>query len=212
MIDLLIRRREMGLPPTPPLPYDAEVEYLESTGTQRIDTGIMYDSSVVVETKVYVLTSDTGKSVFGIYWDGGGGAQRWNFQAVTSSPYGNAQMGTKQKPYALPKNTWVTLHADYRYITSNGTSYDSGASAFNPTDDVEIPIFARHLVYTQNTHDSYINMRLESFQITKGGVLVRDFVPVRVGQVGYLYDEVSGQLFGNAGTGSFLYGNDVFNS
>jgi hypothetical protein len=36
----------------------------------------------------------------------------------------------------------------------------------------------------------------------------RDFVPVRVGQVGYLYDRVSGTLYGNAGTGNFTVGPD----
>lgn len=38
--------------------------------------------------------------------------------------------------------------------------------------------------------------------------MVRDFIPVRVGQVGYLYDRVSGQLFGKYGTGDFIVGPD----
>ena len=33
-------------------------------------------------------------------------------------------------------------------------------------------------------------------------------IPVRVGQVGYMYDRVSGQLFGNQGTGNFILGED----
>jgi hypothetical protein len=33
-------------------------------------------------------------------------------------------------------------------------------------------------------------------------------VPVKDNGVGYMYDKVSGQLFGNAGTGSFILGND----
>lgn len=40
------------------------------------------------------------------------------------------------------------------------------------------------------------------------GVLVRDYIPVRVGQTGYLFDNVSKQLFGNAGTGAFVIGPD----
>jgi hypothetical protein len=39
-------------------------------------------------------------------------------------------------------------------------------------------------------------------------ILVRDFIPVRVGNVGYMYDKVSGQLFGNSGTGNFILGPD----
>ena len=37
----------------------------------------------------------------------------------------------------------------------------------------------------------------------------RNFIPVRVGQVGYMYDTVSGQLFGNDGTGDFILGPDI---
>lgn len=35
--------------PTPPLPYDAEVEWIESTGTQWIDTIIVADQDVLLE-------------------------------------------------------------------------------------------------------------------------------------------------------------------
>ena len=41
------------------------------------------------------------------------------------------------------------------------------------------------------------------------GTNVADFIPVRVGSVGYMYDRVSGKLFGNAGTGDFVLGPDV---
>jgi hypothetical protein len=51
--------------------------------------------------------------------------------------------------------------------------------------------------------------KIHNCQIFRNGVLLRDFVSVRVGQKGYLYDRVSRQLFGNAGTGDFIIGNDV---
>jgi hypothetical protein len=51
-------------------------------------------------------------------------------------------------------------------------------------------------------------MKLYSCKITDNGTVVRDFIPVRVGQTGYMYDKVSGQLFGNSGTGSFILGRD----
>ena len=37
---------------------------------------------------------------------------------------------------------------------------------------------------------------------------IRDLIPVRVGNVGYMYDKVSRQLFGNSGTGDFILGPD----
>jgi hypothetical protein len=35
-----------------------------------------------------------------------------------------------------------------------------------------------------------------------------DLIPVRIGNVGYMYDKVSGQLFENQGTGNFILGPD----
>ena len=51
-------------------------------------------------------------------------------------------------------------------------------------------------------------IRIYSCAIYDGSTLVRSYVPVRSGSVGYLYDRVSGQLFGNAGTGAFAIGPD----
>ena len=39
--------------------------------------------------------------------------------------------------------------------------------------------------------------------------MLRDFVPVRIGNVGYMYDKVSKQLFGSIGTGQFILGQDI---
>ena len=50
--------------------------------------------------------------------------------------------------------------------------------------------------------------RLMFCKIYQNNVLVRDYIPVRKGMVGYLYDRVSGKLFGNAGTGDFVLGPD----
>jgi hypothetical protein len=52
-------------------------------------------------------------------------------------------------------------------------------------------------------------MRVYACQIFQNDVLVKDFVPVRIGQVGYMYDTVSGELFGNLGTGDFTLGPDI---
>ena len=54
-------------------------------------------------------------------------------------------------------------------------------------------------------------LRIFSCQIidTQTGKLRLDMIPVRVGSVGYMYDKVSGRLFGNAGTGDFVLGPDI---
>jgi hypothetical protein len=35
---------------------------------------------------------------------------------------------------------------------------------------------------------------------------LRDFIPVVKNSIGYMYDKISGQLFGNSGTGNFIIG------
>lgn len=54
--------------------------------------------------------------------------------------------------------------------------------------------------------------RISNVRISKGSEIVRDFIPVRIGTTGYMYDKVSRQLFANAGTGRFVLGNDVANA
>lgn len=61
-----------------------------------------------------------------------------------------------------------------------------------------------------STNGSYpLSGKVYYLKIYQNDNLVRDFIPVRVGTTGYLYDRVSGQLFENSGSGSFTYGNDV---
>jgi hypothetical protein len=55
----------------------------------------------------------------------------------------------------------------------------------------------------------FIKQKLKMTSIKKNGKVVRDFIPVRVGQVGCMYDKVSGTLFYNQGTGAFVLGPDV---
>jgi hypothetical protein len=51
-------------------------------------------------------------------------------------------------------------------------------------------------------------MKLKYLKIYENNILVQDLVPVRKGNVGYMYDMVSGKIFENAGTGSFILGPD----
>ena len=51
--------------------------------------------------------------------------------------------------------------------------------------------------------------RMKSVKISQGSAVIMDCIPVRIGQVGYMYDKVSGEFFGNDGTGDFILGADV---
>ena len=52
-------------------------------------------------------------------------------------------------------------------------------------------------------------LRIYMFKFTNNSTLVRDMIPVRIGNVGYMYDRISCKLFDNAGNGQFILGPDV---
>ena len=54
--------------------------------------------------------------------------------------------------------------------------------------------------------------KIRRIEWSRNGTPIRSYVPLCIGSVGYLFDRVSGQLFGNAGTGDFVLGPDTFAS
>ena len=52
------------------------------------------------------------------------------------------------------------------------------------------------------------SLKIASFSWRRNGELTLDFIPVRLGNIGYMYDRVSGEFFGNQGTGAFIIGPD----
>lgn len=51
--------------------------------------------------------------------------------------------------------------------------------------------------------------RIWSYSHSKANGQKVNLLPVRIGNTGYMYDTVSGQLFGNTGTGDFILGPDI---
>lgn len=182
---------------TEPLLYDAEVEYLESTGTQWIDTGIDLKKIVRMEATISISKAITSNSlVFGVFYDN---SNIPKFQIyINSSCKWSPNNATYYDYSGITKGGSVIVNTEYTPVVTSKVAQNS---------EVTILIFARN-----NDKGEMLpidGMRLYSSQIVYDNVLVRDYIPVRVGQVGYLYDKVSGQLFGNSGTGSFVIGNDV---
>ena len=181
------------------LPYDAEVEYLESTGTQWIDTGIYLTNNHSVEIDFQLTTlSQSRTGLFG---------------GLATSRYGGLISPSNQKlefGYGS-SNVWYQIEPD------TSRHYAKQLKNLLYVDDVLINTFEQ-ATFTQNYsaplgNFNYINYtpakaKYYSSKWYDGDTLVRDFIPVRVGGVGYMYDRVSRQLFGNQGTGTFGYGND----
>ena len=202
---LLNRRRYMGGGSS--LPYDAEIEYLESETGVWLDTGIVPDFSTTVEIK-------------GIFYSGGSylaGARTGSTNA--SAYYVLMNRDTTYCRWILGSNTGSLLSGLYnKEITILFNEYQTHKTYIDGVEKQTFP--SGNVVDTQTTLALFAanglgtnhytgKVRINYCKIQVDGVLVRDFIPVRKGTTGYMYDKVSGKLFGNNGTGEFTLGNDI---
>ena len=99
----------------------------------------------------------------------------------------------------------VEFHNETKNVIVNGQSF-SAVNSSN-TEDRGNPL---HILGAWSEEAKYNpHIYLYYFKWVKAGVRVLDLVPVRVGDEGFMYDRVSGRLFGNSGTGRFVVGPDV---
>lgn len=183
---------------TSPLPYDAEIEYLAASGTQRIHTGITGNARFTGSAQANIIKGSSqlvlcGRAdASGACWFGEAGSARYWGVNTTSGAY-----------VSIAPTTQITFYLDFNSSGVNGTVNASSIARSGSTTRDEWSIFA-------STNGSYpLSGKVYFLKIYQNDNLVRDFIPVRVGTTGYMYDKVSGQLFGNAGTGNFILGNDV---
>lgn len=192
---------------TPVLPYDAEIEYLQSTGTQYIDTGISMSTSLKTEMKAqYTSTSgSTSMALIGAFDTGTTFAVPVGLQGNGGKLY--VQIGSG---YALSNATQSALHTFTSWVSENAMYLDvdgitvskSGISSFSTRP---LYLFARN---NAGTAGNIASAKMYYCKLWSGTTLVFDAIPVRVGTTGYMYDRVGGQLFGNSGSGNFTLGND----
>lgn len=199
-----------GPGPGPVLPYDAQVEYIGFTGTQYVNT-LIYPTSMNLDIRYYSYTA----MKWG--WLSQNFAGRvWIACEGPTSLY--VWWGTWNNKYQLASSTQTSWH-NYRYDMSSGfymddtklSSFTSSVPAGSTISSIPLYIGQAFDTTAQavETTSPAFDSRLRDMKIYQGGVLVRDFIAVRVGQVGYLYDNVSGELFGNSGTDSFTIGSDI---
>jgi hypothetical protein len=195
------------------LPYDAEVAYLESTGTQCIDTGLILDQTHKAYLR-YEILDDTPSTYMTIF----GARSGWRSRSF-SLHRGNEAAGTvsgslgarcmNPSMVAAANNAWhsVVMDATDGTILLNGNVVGMYGTVGTFTTPTTAKVFGYNWTGGAGI-SSPRPMRFASVRIWSGSTLVQDLIPVRKNGVGYMFDRVSGQLFGNAGTGSFVLGPD----
>lgn len=187
------------------LPYDAEIEYLESTGTQWIDTG-KYPHEIG-RWELTVRFTDLGLQINGCYpktrerfhiGTNGSGRFRIMIGITSITQPGDLSIHT----FCIDTLDWYAQFDDI-IVTCPTVSY---------TSQTTYSIIIANRTYYGNSGSFTYPCKECIYKSRLYGLnraLVLDLIPVRIGTTGYMYDKVSGRLFGNAGTGEFILGPDV---
>ena len=197
-----------------------EVEYLESTGTQYIDTGIALNNGCVITLDFLIVELSINRAIYG-----------WRRKGTYSQPY-QASVGANQRKtryvavgrssanvpqcfnydvrnkvlidstneQVLVNNLVVNCGADF----SNGKAFDeNGSSVVHPY------LFALNNAGTTLAISN--DTRIYGYSVQYEGELLQSFVPCyrKIDKVAGMYDVVNGVFYTNAGTGEFTVGPDV---
>ena len=187
---------ERAVTPSSRLPEGyAEVQYIQSTGTQYVDTGFKpkQDSRVLIK----LSTSETGShTVFGadIDWVDNGfalgvGFTHYGKETGTISGLNNGS------PHEVDFNKNIIF-------IDGSTVLTMGASTFSVPHNLALFANNRAGGIQEKT-----TMALYYCRIYDGNTIIRDYIPCKNagGAVG-LYDLIGQKFYGNAGTGSFTAG------
>jgi len=184
------------------------VEYLESTGTQYIDTGIYPKST----TKVVFDFAFTGPNISGFKYSANGWGSSNSQEAFMWGFYDNYFM------------SWVSKNWTY---LSTGVKFDMNRHVFTLENKMQkfdnvvygntgigntalsgetMYIFATHAEWAEQI---YVPCQEKVYytKIYDGDNLVRDYIPViDTSNRPCLFDKVGKECYYNQGTGEFLYG------
>lgn len=191
--------------------YDAEVEYLESVEARKAGSQITFPvgDRATFECKLHIFDTIDLKFMGLMYNEGGAYQGCFQISTIlggyrTQAPFmGTLSVDTPPVDITRPI-VYKSPDPNHLYWTIDGVQYPVGACRWNTAGNFHL----FHAGVLNYWNDKGRN-RLYWCKVYEDGVLTRDFIPVRYRGVGYMYDNVSGRLFGNQGSGEFVIGADV---
>lgn len=180
-----------------------QLEYIQSSGTQYIDTGFKpnqnsrvtcdfeYTSSVEEQT-IFMSRRTSAQDQFGLFHNESG----WTFRYGEGSSVDNT-IGIMDR---------ILLDINKNVATLNEVKLTNGTATFNT--NVNLMLFVRN---TNGKLNNYAIAKLYACSIySDETTIIRNFIPCKnsSGVIG-LYDTVNSQFYANAGTGTFIAGPEV---
>lgn len=179
------------------------LEYIESTGTQYIDTNFIPNQDTRI--KVKIMTKDisgmANKTVFGSRESAssknysitmGNGSQNSWWTGYGTSNIATSSYALRDTLYEIEKNKNVTILNGSILATSESQTFTCSSNLY---------LFCMN----QGGPKFYSNIELYYCKIWENGVLVRNMIPCKnPSNVVGMYDTVNDVFYTNAGTGKFV--------
>ncbi len=179
-----------------------KLEYIESSGTQYIDTGV---SSFPAQSTRVILDVNW-LSGLGYYFGCTQSQRNWYVEAFQSTKIYSGFLDESRSANIATVIGRYTVDKNGASTNVNGVKIDhAGANTY----------ISKSIYLLANNGSSGVSgiadaARIYSCKISSSSGLIRQFVPCKnsSGEVG-LYDEVNDVFYGNAGTGVFIAGPEV---
>lgn len=182
------------------MPY-TKIKYIESTGTQYIDTKYICGNDVRIETEFEYLQID---SVFRCIY--GKQTKTAAEDAITVSQAVNytvqAYWRTNLTPFTLEKDRRYKMLQSQNALVLDGVNYGGWSSSITKSQ-LTMYLMARN---NNGSAGNFFKGRIYGFKIYESNILAMDLIPVLdSSKVPCFYDKISNELLYNKGTGEFNY-------
>lgn len=181
-----------------------QLEYIESTGTQWIDTGVVPNQTtrVVIDIKISESQSGQGhicsvaENVF----------YTLIFNPIDSewyqTRYGNGEV--LRFPSSLNVRDRIQIDKNGRTTTIGDTTLTENEYSFQCSES--LPLLCRKL---NGVVDMLLSAELYSAQIYNYGKIVRNYFPAKSSSAVGLYDTVTSEFYKSSGSGEFIAGPEI---
>lgn len=179
-----------------------ELEYIQSSGTQYLDSGVTFEKTDTVEFEILwtVTPPSSGTYVCGNYYmQVGMGTRGYGIYAASNT-----------KAYGTKDRMRVTFASVQETLLVNDAQVFTHDWSGQNLSNVKLGILKLGMEGNAWYSSAPVSAKVYSCTIKKGGALVRNFIPCKnaSGVIG-LWDDVNSAFHQNAGSGVFTAGPEV---
>lgn len=176
-----------------------ELESIEGTGTQYIDTDVSPTKSTKFQFAI-TMKALTGDVIIGDMTNDNNDYRIFNYQGAVYWDMSSSRLIAAAN--SLPVGERAEFEVGNNYVKKNGIMLVSG--------DALTALSIPQTIHVFGTGQGTCKAVIEYLTIWESDTRVRDFIPCKnpAGAVG-LYDTVNGTFYGNSGTGTFAAGPEI---